>query len=105
MKELEPRKRDKLEVAVVKPIEKQYKKVGTLKPEKGHTCFELNLSNGNVTIAEYETTSVSIIAAAKGDTSPHHKLKVKENCIYTTALNRKNAFKKFKRMLFDKSAK
>ena len=75
--------------------------IGSLKPQKGHTCFQLNLSNGKITIAEFENIDADFIKAAKGDFSKKKKLVIEPNCIYATALNLENVKKKFTKMLLD----
>ncbi len=96
MKELNTPNQDKLEVSATAPIKKELKHIGSLKPHKGHTCWELDLKTGNVIPAVFDTAAV----AYESPTEIRKKLIVKENCIYATALNKKNAFKQFKKMLF-----
>lgn len=64
---------------------KDRKKVGHLKPHKGHTTFEYNHATGKLNVAEIKTTDEG-----------KKFIDVKEDCIYISALNRKNAFKKLK---------
>ena len=96
MKELNTPNQDKLEISATAPIKKELKHIGSLIPHKGHTCWELDLKTGDVIPAVFDTTAV----AYESPSGITKKLIIKENCIYTTALNKKNAFKHFKKMLF-----
>ena len=101
MKEFEMPVKDTLEVSAVKPIIKELKLIGSLKPKGGHTCFQLDLSSGKIIIAEFEKIDVDFLKAANGDYSKKKKLIIQPNCIYATALNLVNVKKKFIKMLID----
>ena len=96
MKELE--KYEKVNEEIVKPIKKELKLLGTLKPQKGHKCFEINLSTNDVTEATFYDSEITILSSSMY--SPKRKIKIKENCIYITALNKENAIKKFNKMIW-----
>jgi len=72
---------------------KQVKKLGVIKPYKGHSLFEIEIQTMNINLAEFETIEVNW---AK-NSSNKSQLKVKEGCVYISALNKKNALKKFKK--------
>lgn len=80
-------------VAVIKeiPAKKQFAHLGTLLPQPGQKVYELNLTTGEFIEAELEKT-VSIKGVKK--------IKAKEDCIYTLAINRKNAERKFIKMVY-----
>lgn len=63
--------------------------VGTIKPQKGHTCFEFNLSTGEIKPAIIQEVNSTLKGAVR------KKVMVNENCIYTSALNKLNAQRKF----------
>lgn len=94
MKEALPTVIDKVEVSNVAPVKKEQKFIGTLKPHKGHRCYELNIKTGEFGEAEFDTEAV-----VYGTQHVKRKLVTKENCIYCTALNEKNALKHFRKML------
>lgn len=98
MKELEIKEPDKLSVGITQQQTKQ-KKFDTLKPKNGHKCFELDLATGEITEAKYESINADYISAKEGSKSVHKKVITKDTCLYTTALNIKNADKKFVKML------
>lgn len=72
----------------------QKKLIGQLKPHPGHKAFEYNLETNCLTVAD---TKVShLFGAWINPKVPGKKqeIQVKENCVYLTALNLKNAKKK-----------
>lgn len=76
---------------IVIPVKTEHKLVGRLPIQPGHTCFEMNLRTQTVTVAKYETI-------ASWPTSKK-KLIIQPDCIYCTALNTRNAIKRFFNML------
>lgn len=98
MKELEILKRDKLEVSALKPdVRTNY--LGSLMPQRGHVCYQLDMNTGMITVAEFVSTSYKISPVGSGSRGVHKKLIVKERCVYVTALNVRNAERKFFKML------
>jgi len=93
MKELEKYSNDSNVVKQVAPIKKEKELLGTLYPKKGHKCFEINTITENIIEAEFFEDIVSMFSSSY---ERRKKLKVKENCVYITALNKKNALKKYK---------
>lgn len=93
MKELEKYSKISIESEVVVPIKTELKLIGTLKPNKGHKCFEINTITNEICEAEFYEDIVSMFSSSY---ERRKKLKVKENCVYITALNKKNALKKYK---------
>ena len=92
MKELEQYNKISEEIQAVKPIKKENKLVGRLKPQRGHKCFEINTITNKIYEAEFFEDYVSMFSSSY---ERKKKLKVKENCVYITALNIKNAYKKY----------
>lgn len=97
MKELLPLQKDKPKLAVEKQYEKQHKFIGSVKPHKGQNFYELSLETRKITIAEFDDISMKFENTNKAGI--HKKLVVKPLCIYTTALNLKNAERKFLKRL------
>ena len=79
---------------VKKQQEKQLKFIGQQRPHSGHKCFEINLSTGEINLAEFKEEAISFEDARNGIISGKRKVIVKEGCVYVTALNKKNAIKK-----------
>ena len=90
MKELE--QYEKVSEEIVIPVKKQNELLGTIKPHRGHKCFEINTLTGEINDAEFFEDIVSIFSSSY---ERRKKINVKENCIYITALNKKNAIKRF----------
>lgn len=98
MKELEQYFKISDSTEIVKPIKKEDKLIGTLKPQRGHKCFEINAITSEVLEAEFFEDFVSMFSSSY---ERRKKLKIKENCIYITALNKANAFKKYKSIIWN----
>lgn len=93
MKELQLIKPDTVKVAEV-PNPSKFKQLGSVPVHPGHSCFELNLTTGEVTLAKYTQQDVNFDSKQvrkRIDTNPH--------CLYVTALNKRNAIKKFQRII------
>jgi len=88
MKELQTQKEN---IAVVQKVAEQKKQLflGRLNPHKGQFCYQLNIKTGQLTIAEFNQVNRNL------DGSVQKKIIVKEDCIYTTAINPQNAQRKF----------
>lgn len=97
MKELQEIKRDKLEVQATAPEPRQIKFIGQLRPQKGQNCYQLHVATGEVTLAEFETTTVGYHETGK----VNKKVIVKDGCIYNVAINKKTAQKKFIKQLIN----
>lgn len=67
-------------------------------PQKNHTLFEINLNLKTIEIAEFdEIPAIKYTEAMKGNIVAQKKVTKKENCVYISALNKKNVFKILKR--------
>lgn len=104
MKELEPhnflqKEKDKIEVSQEKQIEYQLIYQGTIVPHEGHTLYEIDLKTKEINEAEYQHQDYVF----DPEWHPSKKLKVdskvimNEGCVYVSALNKKNALKKFEK--------
>jgi len=94
MKELEKYSKISTESEVVVPIKTELKLIGTLKPNKGHKCFEINTMTNEICEAEFFDDVVSMFSSSY---ERRKKLKIKEGCVYVTALNKENAMKKYQK--------
>ena len=95
MKELEETKTRKIEVQAQKQEIKKLKFLGSLRPHKGQECYQLEVATGVVTLAEFTTTNVPFGSTFKVS----NKIIVKPGYLYNTAINKKNAQRKFIKML------
>lgn len=92
MKELEQYTKINEDIQVVKPIKKELKLLNSIKPQKGHKCFEINTITNEIAEAEFFEDYVSMFSSSY---ERKKKIRIKENCIYITALNKENALKKY----------
>jgi len=95
MKELETHlkvgNQERIELNVKKKQEIEYVLQGTIKPQIGHSIWEINKETGEVKKAEYRRT----LAVAFGAEFPPDELITKQYCVYIPALNSENAKKKY----------
>ena len=98
MKEFDILKGDKVELTNLIPVKKEPQIIGTLKLLKGHKCFELNLLTNNICEAIYSNKDADFILGTNSSVIKR-KLVVRDDCVYVTALNLKNASKHFNNKL------
>jgi len=103
MKELEKYSNDNIGLKKVAPIKKEKLLLGTLHPQRGHKCFEINISTNEIKEAEYtnETSFILNPDISVKSSSGYIKriLNTKSDCVYITSLNKKNALKKYTQSL------
>lgn len=100
MKELEQKKIDKIEEVKQVSIEKQTVFLGTVKPKKGHTMFEVNYKLKTIVEAVFdEVPAIKFLDAKLGIKSASKKITKKEGCVYVSALNKTNVLKILRRNL------
>lgn len=99
MKELEIKTGDKIEIVDQKQQKSQLKLLKSIKPHQGHKCWELNTETGEVKEAEFKEENVDFISAENKKIALRKKIITKDGYIYLPALNKKNAIKKFKKLL------
>lgn len=87
---LEP---EKIVIPAQKEVAKEVKYLGKLKLQRGQKFWKLDLKTRMVSIVELNKATVNL----KGETRRQHF--IEENCLYTVAINLKNAEKKFIKML------
>lgn len=95
---VEKETKDKLEFVKQTKAEIQKVHIGTMKPKKGHTLFEVDLVLKTIELADFDKSEAIKFEDAKfGNISVNKKLTIKENCRYIPALNKKNVIKILKR--------
>ena len=91
---------DKIEIVDQTQVESQRTLVARVRPQVGHTLFEFDPINKTVRKAEFTVEKeIDFEKAKNGDNSQRKEVDGKEGCIYISALNEKNAWKKFKKFL------
>lgn len=83
---------DKISITNQKEVNKEVKFLGKIRPHPGQKLWELNLKTGWIQEIVVDDVTVNL----KGGVSK--KFMVKENCMYTVAINIKNANRKFIKM-------
>lgn len=87
-------KKDKLEFVKQTQAETQKVHIGTLRPKRGHSLFEVNLKLKTICLADFNKTEVvKFEDAMKGTISVNKKVDIKDDCIYISALNKRNVIK------------
>jgi hypothetical protein len=103
MKEINNIIQDKIEIVKQVNQKKQLQYLGSLKPNKNHQIFQLCLNTGIVELVKFESLTLVFNETDKKikrlTAIPTKKIVVKEQHLYTSALNLKNAVNKFKKML------
>jgi len=102
MKNIDSKVEEKDKIEIVKQQVKEIQTVflGTVRPKKGHSMFEVNFKLKTIVKAEFdEVPSLNFKDAMIGVRSLSKKITKKPDCIYVSALNKKNALKILKREL------
>ncbi len=97
--ETEKQEKDKIENVKEQVQEIQTKLEYSFNPQKNHILYEYHLANKTLEVVEFdELPNVKWEDAVKGNISLQKKITKKENCIYISALNKKNAIKKLNKL-------
>lgn len=87
-------KKDKIEIIKQQKVEIQKVLENTIIPNKGHTLFEVNLIENTIEKAVFDDLpNVKWEDALNGQISTKSIITKKDNCIYISALNKKNVIK------------
>jgi len=82
------------EPQVVKEARKELKLIGSIRPHRGHSLFKMN-KEGVFKVSEEDLEEYYDYSAKRRK----KKLIIEEDTIYVSALNKKNATRKFNQML------
>lgn len=86
--------KDQVAIEARKREQTEYKLVGELKPKRGHIVWEINITTEKVVAAKYEEHRTIHIDEAVGVSTKD--IVRRKGCIYISALNPKNALKRYK---------
>ena len=87
---IEQENKDQTEIVGEKEIkEETEKKIGFLKPHRGHTIFQYNTIDGRLTKAVFDKVNYVL-----GQKKQPKRITVEEGCVYISSLNLKNAIKR-----------
>jgi|TARA_R110001583_G_scaffold101263_3_gene247695 hypothetical protein len=91
-KELQNNIKEKQEISLEKDVEKKAELVGRIFPHNNHQVFEINNKTLCIELAKFEYDNYVF---NKGVINK--KIVIHKDCSYVSALNKKNALKKFKK--------
>lgn len=98
MKETDIPVKDKIEITKQQEADTQKVLHSKIVPHENHTLFEIDLSIKEIRLAVFdELPAIKWEDALKSKVSAIKKVTKKDNCIYISALNKKNALKILKR--------
>lgn len=83
--------KDKISIVSQKEQKKQ-NILMSIKQHRGHTLFEINKNTGEISKAEY--LHIEAHFDDKLNKTTHKKVRMKKDCYYVSALNKKNVIKK-----------
>lgn len=90
MEEIKEKHKDEVVQVRQAEQEKQSRHLGSIRPKKGHTLFEINLKTKEIVPATFEEKEYRL----DGKNSNRRTVVVKDDCTYISALNEKNAIRK-----------
>lgn len=93
MKEIQPQLKD--EIVKVPEQKTELKFLGSNKPYRGHTLFKINISTSEIEVADFEVKAIPLKNAKLKNPPVRKKVIVEEGFYYISALNKKNALKKW----------
>ncbi len=94
MKELELKAKQSHEVSIKQQKEKKHELIGQIIPHEGHTLFEINTKTKEIKEAQFSMIEKNI-AHNTFNIKQVKQVIVNEDCVYISALNKKNAIKHF----------
>lgn len=96
MKEFEGvfQEKDKMELSIQKKQQREKEFVGKIIPHAGHKVYEINNETLDIKLAEFDLKTFII-----GDNHPNPEIITRIGYSYVSALNIKNALKKYKQGL------
>lgn len=90
MKELELKQENKTEISVKQQKQVEYEYVGNITPHDGHSIWEINVETLEIAKAKYANSTYVFGGENKNE------IVIKKGHSYVSALNKKNALKKYK---------
>ena len=88
--------KDKIELVKQTQIEKKRVFIKSIRPQKNHRLFEFDLEKREVRLAQFTVNKqISFVDAMKTGGKSNKEVDGKQGCIYISAMNEKNAWKKF----------
>jgi hypothetical protein len=92
LKEVE---KDQVEIVDQTKVEKKQQFVGSLKMQPNHVCWEYNVTTNELNFAKFQESQFDLHTGKP----LFRKVIVSDECLYLSALNKKNAIKKLCKIL------
>lgn len=101
--------KEKVTIVKQKEVKKELKLVNRLRPQPGQIAYEINTDTADCSPAEFTTTDVNFplqkdAATSKLPVTVRKKIIIKDKTFYTIALNKKNAYRKYEKVLIQYGA-
>lgn len=96
MNELNPKNENPLTQEIQIPVKSELKKIGELKPRRGHTIFEFNYKTKVLSKARFEEVD-AVLNTETMKVATNRRIIAHPDAIYFSALNFKNAEKKIRK--------
>lgn len=93
MKEIEVLQKDKISIYKQQEQKKELKLYARLLPNRGHILYEINTKNLDIQEASFNKTDIHFTKL-----NVKKSVIMKEDCFYISALNKKNAMKKYNKI-------
>lgn len=90
MKELEIKNHNPIELSVKQKKQVEYELIGKIIPHENHTIWQINIETLEITKAKFSNATFVVIGQQN-----KKELIIKDGHYYVSALNKKNALKKF----------
>ena len=97
MNELKQRFSENLEVQKQAKKDIQKRLDGNIQPKKNHIVFEINVCENTIIQAVFDKNITITFAQAVSERKENKSITRKKDCIYISAMNKKNALKILKR--------
>lgn len=88
------KQKNKIEISVKKQVQIEKELIGKIIPHKNHTLFEINNETGEIKEALYIPVPTFVKFGEKVE-KPKKQALVREGFSYVSAMNKKNALKKY----------
>ena len=82
----------------VKPIKKELQLIGQIKPHKGHNVWEINQITLLIKEALFKNSTITY-HPKKHLRKKRKEILVNKDCVYLSALNKKNALKQYLKLI------
>jgi hypothetical protein len=90
----ELKKHNKIEISVKKEVQIEKELIGKITPHRNHILYEINIETGEIEEASYIPVPTFVKFGEKVE-KPKKQALVRDGFTYVSAMNKKNALKKY----------